>query len=171
MFNYGETKKLKQITDRLEEVITDHAAVIIDQGKRLNEIQQAYASAATLRWAVGEIDRLEKRVKALEASTKPPAGLEPVKKQGGGSVAQRVLKALQEAGRPMRTKDIGEAVGTSSSHREALSSMAEKGQVVRLAYGHYVLPQAGYGGHASRYVEAATLQAARSVGQGQNGRG
>jgi hypothetical protein len=178
MFTYGETKKLKEEQYRIEGRIDQLVAATIDQSTRLREVERTYASAETLCWAMGEITKLEKRIKSLETSTKAPAGLEPVEvKRGGarfkgqrvpGSLRDRILKLLAGTGRPMHVKEIGQAVG-SDSHRQALRLMANEGAVQRVSLGVYALPVSTYGGHTSRYVEAATLQCARSVGQ--NGRG
>jgi hypothetical protein len=191
VFNYGETKKLKAEQGRIEGRIDQLTATALDQNKRLREIEQTYASAETLRWAVAEITKLEKRLKTLETSTQPPAGLEPIKHGGPRFKGQRVpggwrdhiLAALAQAGRPMTAGEIGRAIGAKSSHRERLRRMDAEGLVVRMAYGLYALPReacsvrgvpieiaSSYGGHTSRYVEAATLKPARSVGQA-NGRG
>jgi hypothetical protein len=216
MFAYVETKKLREEQYRIEGRIDQLVASAIDQNTRLREVEKTYGSAETLRWAVGEITKLEKRIKAieslnvqldnaaerwgagtvenlqkrikaLETSTKAPAGLEPVEvKRGGarfkgqrvpGSLRDRILKLLAGTGRPMHVKEIGQSVG-SDSHRQALRLMANEGVVQRVSLGVYALPVSTYGGHTSRYVEAAsrgrcveaaTLQCARSVGQ--NGRG
>jgi hypothetical protein len=206
VFAYGETKKLREEQYRIEGRIDQLVAATIDQSTRLREVERTYGSAETLRWAVGEITKLEKRmdklasreaaiddaakrwgagtienlqkrIKTLEDRTQPPAGLEPVKAGGRrikgqrvpGGIPDRILDALKSAGRPMTAQEIAAAVGTHNGHWWQLRRMDERGEITRLAKGLYALPQDTYGGHASRYVEAATLQCARSAGQ--NGRG
>lgn len=172
MFNYGETKKLKQTTDRLDRQQQSFDTCLLGMHKRVTDLEKNSAAAETVRWAVAEIGKLEQRVKGLETSTKPPMGLEPL--QHGGprfkgkavptSAAERIIRYLEGRGPVSYVAIAGDLGINPNTVATALMRAVRAGKVSRVSLGCYALPQSTYGGHASRYLEPA-----RSIGQ--NGRG
>lgn len=175
MFNYNPYKTIKNLIDALDARLQQSENGLMGLAQRLAEVERTAASSETLRWAVAEIARLEKRIKELEARTTPPAGLEFAGHGGSrlkgqrvpGSVPSRIKALLQQQNRPMSHCDIVAAIPGSSTP-SGIKRLADAGEIQRVGHGLYALPDAPistYGGHTSRYVEAATQKAARSVNQ------